>query len=507
VLTLIDDTDAEFFVRDVGRITVPWEKLKWRPYIDDNNVGASPQTVQDMLAVGDLVYLLRTENNGWQLAQVPLVQGAFVALDPMDGATSALIGGFDFFASKFNRAVQSKRQPGSSFKPFIYSAALENGLTTATLVNDAPVVFDDNALETAWRPENYSRKFHGPTRLREALIKSLNLVSVRILRGTGIDAAIDHIRPFGLPASALPRDLSLALGSGGASPWDLATGYATFASGGYRLNHYLIEAIYDSAGSAVYQAASTYVCNTCQQVWQEGLEPVPAEEPLPTYQPAAVTAAVDIIVPLPDPAVNDEVPVYQDTDEMIRHGMEWRPLPAETPLFLGLQNNPALRIISAENAYLIYDMMRDVIQRGTGRRARELGRPDIAGKTGTSNDRRDAWFSGYNGALVATAWVGFDQDRSLGAGEEGGRTALPIWKSFMGVALDEAPDATIPQPSGIVTVRIIPESGLVAPTGYRGAIFELFREGHIPDRQPDDTTDFFNPGNSGLAPTDEETLF
>ena len=179
-------------------------------------------------------------------AQIPQVQGAFVALDPLDGATVALTGGFDFFTSKFNRAVQTKRQPGSSFKPFIYSAALENGFTAATLVNDAPVVFDDDALETTWRPENYSRKFHGPTRLREALVKSLNLVSVRILRGTGLGPAVRHIEPFGLPPSALPRNLSLALGSGGASPWDMAAGFAAFASGGHRLDHYIVERVVDS---------------------------------------------------------------------------------------------------------------------------------------------------------------------------------------------------------------------------------------------------------------------
>jgi penicillin-binding protein 1A len=505
VLATNEDNSAEMFIREVGRTNVAWENLRWRPYVDDNIVGGAPKTIHDFMAVGDVVYLLNTENKGWQLAQMPQVQGAFVALDPKDGATVALAGGFDYFASKFNRAVQTKRQPGSSFKPFIYSAALDNGFTTATLVNDAPVVFDDVQLETAWRPENYSRKFHGPTRIREALIKSLNLVSVRILKGTGIDSALQHIKPFGLPPSALPRDLSLALGSGGASPWDLAAGYSVFASGGYRINHYLIDRVEDSSNATVFRANPTFVCNACQTVWVNEIESGTTSEigdpssDSPGEEPDTSDA-------LPT-AADDEVPLYRNVDEMMQHGLEWRPTVEETPKFLGPTNNQAPRVVSAENAYLIYDMMRDVIQRGTGRRARELGRPDLAGKTGTSNDRRDAWFSGYNGDLVATAWIGFDQDRSLGAGEEGSRTALPMWKYFMHDALAEAPNGLIPRPSGIVTVRIVPESGLVAPAGYQGAIFELFQEGDIPDLHTEDARQFMNLGDVENAETDEETLF
>jgi len=506
VLTTREDNSAEFYIRDVGRTNVAWENLRWRPYIDDNIVGGAPKTIGDLLTVGDLVYLLNTENTGWQLAQMPQVQGALVALDPRDGATVALVGGFDYFSSKFNRAVQTKRQPGSSFKPFIYSAALDNGFTVATLVNDAPVVFDDDQLETAWRPENYSRKFHGPTRLREALVKSLNLVSVRILRGTGIGPALQHIQPFGLPPSALPRDLSLALGSGGASPWDLAAGYSVFASGGYRINHYLIDSIEDTNNVTLFRASPPTVCNDCPPIWANENDPdaIPTDKMPLTDSPDEMPETEDLSSAT---AVDDEVPDYRDVDEMMVHGLEWRPTTEETPRFLSQASNQAPRVITAENAYLIYDMMRDVIQRGTGRRARELGRPDLAGKTGTSNDRRDAWFSGYNGDLVATAWVGFDQDRSLGAGEEGSRTALPMWKYFMQGALAEAPDALIPQPSGIVTVRIVPESGLVAPAGYQGAIFELFREGHIPDLHTDDTRQFMNQGDMETAEDDEETLF
>jgi penicillin-binding protein 1A len=491
-----EDDSAEMYVRSHGYISVPWENLKWRAYINDDIIGGEPESIEEMVAVGDLVYLLNTETKGWQLAQIPQVQGAFVSLDPHDGATVALVGGFDFYTSEFNRAVQTKRQPGSSFKPFIYSAALENGFTTATLVNDAPVVFDDDALETAWRPENYSRKFHGPTRLREALVKSLNLVSVRILRGTGLGPALRHIEPFGLPPSALPRDLSLALGSGGASPWDLAAGYATFASGGFRVDHYVLERVEDSNGNVVFQATPSFVCAQCDSVWFEERD---SDAP-----PETITS--EIISPDAQPGWKNEVPVYSDVAEMTTHGLAWRPTADETPVFFAATPDSAPRIITAENAYLIYDMMRDVIQRGTGRRARDLDRPDIAGKTGTSNDRRDAWFSGFNGDLVATAWVGFDQDRSLGAGEEGSRTALPVWKYFMKEALANTSKALIQRPPGIITARIIPESGLIAPSGYNGAIFEIFREGHVP---------LMNTGDSGSAVSpdgfdnldDDETIF
>jgi len=511
VLATSDDNSADLYIRGIGHTTVPWDNIRWRPYVNDDIIGGAPEKIGELLAPGDLVYMLYTAGNGWMLAQMPLVQGAFVALDPRDGATVALTGGFDFYASKFNRAVQTRRQPGSSFKPFIYSAALENGFTVATLVNDAPVVFDDAALETAWRPENYSRKFHGPTRLREALVKSLNLVSVRILRGTGLGPAIAHIKPFGLPVSALPRDLSLALGSGGASPWDIAAGYATFASGGYRVDHYVIERVLDAGNHIVFETTPNIVCRDCESAWLN--EPAPDEpetaagdrigdDDMPIDEPEPM---LGFAVTEPRPAA--EVPRYRNFDAMARHGLSWRPRPEETPQFFTMADPQAPRVITAENAYLIYDMMRDVIRRGTGRRARELGRPDLAGKTGTSNDRRDAWFSGFNGDIVATAWVGFDQDRSLGAGEEGGRTALPVWKDFMSTALAGTGDATIERPAGIITARIVPETGLVAPAGYAGAIFELFREGHVPEVDEGETGAIFVPGELVTVGEDEEDIF
>jgi penicillin-binding protein 1A len=457
VTRVAGDNSATLFVHDIGFVTVPWDGLRWRAWVDDDTVGPSPRTVADMVAVGDAVYLLKTVNRGWLLAQLPSVQGALVALDPMDGATVALSGGYDFFASKFNRAVQAKRQPGSSFKPFVYSAALEHGFTPATVVNDAPIVFETtSADQEVWRPENNTGRFYGPTRLREGLVKSLNLVSIRVLLRTGIGPAIRHIKPFGFPDSAMPRNPTLVLGSGAAAPRDMAAGYAGFANGGHRIDPYLVERIEDAHGAVVFEAPRKVVCPNCIDQWAGDAD-----------RPASVAGAVP------------EIPVYQDMAEMMAQaGSCWQPAASETPVFPP-DEEQAPRIITAENAYLMYDMMRDVIRRGTGRRALALGRSDLAGKTGTSNDRRDAWFSGFNSELVATAWVGFDQERTLGSREEGSRTALPMWMYFMAEALKGQPETPLPRPPGVVTARISAETGRLALAGTPDGIFELFRESDL----------------------------
>jgi len=494
VTSLNADNAATLFVHDVGYVTVPWSGLRWRAWVDDETVGPTPQTAADMVAIGDVVYLLRTMNRGWLLAQLPSVQGALVALDPMDGATVALSGGYDFFASKFNRAVQAKRQPGSSFKPFVYSAALEHGFTPATVINDAPIVFEStNADQEVWRPENNTGRFYGPTRLREALVQSLNLVSIRILLRTGVGPTIRHIKPFGLPDSAMPRNPTIVLGSGAAAPRDMAAAFAGFANGGHRVDPYLVERIEDAHGAVVFEAPHKIVCLNCVERWASDAE-----------QPMATTRPLPVVMPASDgPSVRpgQEIPVYQDAAEMMAHAGNWRPTPSESPEFLGVSEQ-APRIISAENAYLMYDMMRDVIRRGTGRRALALGRSDLAGKTGTSNDRRDAWFSGFNSELVATSWVGFDQERTLGGREEGSRTALPMWVYFMAEALKGQPESPLPRPSGVITARISANTGLLALADTPDGIFELFRESdlaglgtHINDTLP--VSDFRTPVADG----------
>ena len=425
---------AQVFFEDWGLLPIEIESVAWAaPFISEDAVLAAPTMVSEALTPGDVARFRVLKDGNLRLAQVPEVQGAMVSVDPQDGAITSLVGGFDFYLSNYNRAIQSKRQPGSSFKPFVYSAALENGFTAATIVNDSPIVEASDDLETDWRPNNYSGLFSGPTRLREALVKSLNLVSIRVIREAGIDATVRHLSTFGFDETALPANATLALGAGGVAPIDLVDGYATFANGGYNVDAYLIQRIENVDGEILYESSPGIVCQQCDE---------PAAEKPPEVK--LIDSAIDL---------------YPNT-------------------------RVAKRIISAQNAYLINDMMQDVVRRGTGVAAyRELGRQDLAGKTGTTNDRRDAWFAGFNGDLVAAAWVGFDEERSLGRYEQGAATALPIWIDFMRQAMQGVSHHTLEQPPGIVDVRINPASGLIAAINA-GSIFEKFRIDHIPAREP-----------------------
>lgn len=459
VVTAVADADAEVqqaqVFTDAGRqLTLPWEGLEW--------TGA--ESASALIAPGDIVYIeTKTETTAW-LAPVPDAQGALVSIDPSDGAIVALVGGFDFQLSKFNRVMDANRQPGSSFKPFIYSAALENGFTPATLVNDAPVVFEDKGLGDAWRPENYSGKFYGPTRLRKGFINSRNLVSIRVLRGTGIDNAIDHITQFGFPRDRMPRNLSLSLGSLSVPPLMMARGFTVFANGGYLIEPYIIQRITGDE-EILYEATPAYACGDCiplpddQQQTGDTDKAAPRKTALNRQQPVAAKDAVET----PGNASEQN----EATLELVAP-----PLPA------------APRVINPQNIYLMTDMMRDVIKHGTGRRALVLGRDDLAGKTGTTNNFRDAWFSGFNHALVTTVWLGYDEGKSLGYGEAGSRAALPMWIDYMGPALQGVPEKPLPQPEGIVTVRIDRETGLRVGAGYPDAMFEIFRADRVPPEAP-----------------------
>ena len=343
---------------------------------------------------GAVIRVAQDDKGRWSIIQLPQAESAFISMRPTDGAILSLVGGFDFDRNKFNHVTQAQRQPGSSFKPFIYSAALEKGFTPATVINDAP--FFLSAQQTgsdAWEPQNYDRKFEGPMRLRTALAKSKNLVTVRVMQAIGPKYAQDYITRFGFDPKLHPAYLPMGLGAGAATPIQMIGAYAVFANGGYRVAPYLITRIVDSRGNILSEAA---------------------------------------------------------------------------PAIAG-QN--AERAIDARNAFIMTSLLRDVVRYGTGARAQQLGRSDLAGKTGTTNDNVDAWFCGYNAAMVAVAWIGFDQPRTLGANETGGVAALPIWMAYMGKVLKGTPEVTLPMPEGIITARVNAETGLRDDSGGVSEVF------------------------------------
>jgi penicillin-binding protein 1A len=474
----VDERSAVAWSRGHGRVNLPWTGLSWaRAPLADGSIGPALQRASDVIAKDDVVYVVQERAGTWRMAQVPEAQGAFVAMDPQDGGIAALVGGFDYFGSNYNRAVQAKRQPGSAFKPFLYSAALEQGFTPASVVNDAPLVIDDPSMESAWRPQNNSREFRGPMRLREALVRSRNLVSIRVMHALGPAYATKYIERFGFAENTLPRNLTLALGTAQVSPLEMAGAYSVFANGGYRVDPYYIDRIRGPGGNVVYESQPRFVCQGC-------LDP-------PTGDTAGASDA------LKDGNKEGDAPILSVTsDERSWGGMKY------------LQEKMlAPASISPQNDYLMADMMSDVVRRGTATRALQLKRNDIAGKTGTTNDRRDAWFCGFNSSLVGTAWIGFDQERSLGPGEEGSRTALPMWIYFMGEALQGLPEQHRAQPPGMVTMRISADTGLAARPGESDAIFEMFMAGHLPAEAQADGGNMNTEGSPSGERGGDDSLF
>ncbi len=410
VISVADKT-AELLLKDGKTATLEWEGISWaKPFKTVNYTGRAPKKATDVMAAGDIIRV-REKEGKYHLSQIPNVQGSLVALDPKDGAVRSLVGGFNFTHNKFNRSTQAVRQPGSNFKPFIYAAALNKGYSPASLINDAPIVFHDKNLEGNWRPENSSKKFYGPTRLREALYKSRNLVSIRLLRAIGISTAQDYLALAGFDKTKLPNNLSLSLGSADVTPIQLATGYATFANGGYKVEPYFIQRVDSALGDNLFTAEPAIACDNCENT-----------------------------------ATDQQAP----------------------------------RIYDEKVMFLTYSIMQDVIRRGTARKALVLKRSDIAGKTGTTNDQKDAWFSGFNQDYVATTWVGFDQPSTLGRREFGGTAALPIWIDFMREALKDKQENAPKPPEGIVSVKIDPKSGKRAYSGQTDAVYEYFRSGNEP---------------------------
>ncbi len=421
LVTQVEQSGILVMLRNGEEQAVAWTSMQWaRPFLNSNSMGPVPRKPADIVQPGDIIRVKRLDDDRLVFAQLPAAQSALVTLDPANGAIRALVGGFSFEQSNYNRATQAKRQPGSSFKPFIYSAALDNGYTAASLVNDAPIVFQEAGMAEAWRPKNDNNTFLGPIRLREALYRSRNLVSIRLLQDLGINKTLSYIERFGFRREDLPGNLSLALGTANLTPMEIATGWAAFANGGYKIEPYLIERIDSRDG---------------QQLFVANPRSVPGLTPL-----------------LPSSGVPSSESVPPSAEQ----------------------------IIDPRTSYILTSMLQDVITRGTGRRALALQRADLAGKTGTTNESKDSWFSGYNADLVTTVWSGFDQPASLGRNEYGGTVALPIWMSFMGEALKDRPQRLLPQPPGVVTLRVDPFSGRAATPGNPNAYFEVFKSEDTP---------------------------
>ena len=470
---------ARIYVKDLGSVELPWEKMSWaRRELPDEKTDRAPLQASEIMSRGDVIYTVGNSANSLQFVQVPEAQSALVAMDPKDGAVVALVGGFDYFQSKYNRVTQARRQPGSSFKPFVYAAAFDKGYTPASVVLDAPIVVDEAGMEQPWRPKEDEDKFMGPVRLREAMARSINLVSVRLVRDIGMDYTWNYVQRFGFDKSQLPQDLTMALGTAELSPLQMATAYSTFANGGFKVNSYYIDHIQDAAGNTLFRADPLVACPECGHA----SDPPPAATGDPA-QPAPV-AKSEPHGGAPGAARRDD-----QLDRGERDGKTLIPAKDLAP-----------QIIRPQIAYLLSDMMADVIRHGTAQRALVLNRDDLAGKTGTTNDAHDAWFNGFNGNLVASVWTGFDQDRSLGDGEQGARAALPTWILFMREALAGTPSYKLPPPDGIVTARISPTTGLLASADDPNGIMEKFIEGSLPKSEASETPNNQNPLNDGEKP-------
>lgn len=442
----VSERSITALIKNGESVTLDWEGIRWaKRFINSSAWGSSPRSAAEVTEPGDLIRVTLNAEDKWVLGQVPEVNAGLVALDPNSGAIKALTGGYDFNASTFNRITQAERQPGSNFKPFLYSAALENGYTPATLINDAPLARSD------YRPSNFEGDFMGPIRLKYALTQSKNLVSLRLYEALGEDVVLPYLARFGFKESEIPRnDLTVAIGSHSVLPLEIVTGYAVFANGGYKVEPYLIDHIVNFNDGEVYRAQPVVVCRDCGS--QADVEAMLASNEVPTFEPVI----------------------------------------------------PAPRVIDERTAYIMNTILRSVITEGSGRPvSRAMNRQDLAGKTGTTDDAVDLWFSGFNGDLVTTVYVGYDQPESLGQQEQAATVSTPIWIDFMKVALESTPESSMQQPDGLVSVRINRETGLRSCPNEQGAIFEIFREEELPPYG--DCQSLTNPARPGVQSS--ETVF
>lgn len=473
VVTQVENRSAEVMIAGGRKVQLGWDGLKWaRAFISHERQANPPKSATQILAPGMHIYV-REQQGEWRLSQLPQASSALVALDPTDGAVRALVGGYSFGLTQFNRVTQANRQVGSNIKPFIYSAALDHGYTLASVLNDAPIHEWDAGSGTAWRPKNSPDVYDGPIRLREALAKSKNVVSVRLISGVGIDNTINHLAKFGFHKNDLPRNQTLALGSASLTPLELATGYAVFANGGYLVKPYVITKILDDQNNVIFEHQPIKVCQDCQ------------------------TAAVELTGEAESTATNPSETletVATDANASSQAASSYAP-----------------QVISPQNAFLIAESMKSAIWGGDGwdgtaKNLKALKRRDISGKTGTTNDVKDTWFSGFTPDLVITSWVGFDDAESVlgktawnnnlgvdqvSGGESGARTALPPWQAYAQVALADVPEKFPPAPVGIVSVRIDNKTGLLTQATDNSSSFEYFQQGTEP-------TQYATPNNPAL---------
>jgi len=504
VVTQVGERSAEVMLSGGRNATLDWDGLSWaRKYINNDRQSHAPKLASDVVLPGMHIYV-RPQGPGWRLAQIPNVSSALVSLNPKDGAIQALVGGYSFAMTQFNRATQANRQVGSNIKPFIYSAALDNKLTLATVMNDAPIHEWDEGANQAWRPKNSPEVYDGPIRIREALAKSKNVVAIRLLRTVGIEKTRQHLTKFGFRDKDLPHSETLALGSASLTPLELATGYAVFANGGYLVKPYFITKILDDENNLLFEYQPVPVCAECESRDLAGQ--AAAAEALQAYQQQKQQAEQNTTAADDDAEAQLEAQFAQSNNAA----------PVEPAPFVSTEQPYAPRVISAQNAFLIAEAMKSSIWGGAGwlgtaYRLRELNRQDLSGKTGTTNDVKDTWFSGFNPQLVTTTWVGFDdaesrlgktawnanlgKDQTSGS-ESGAKTALPAWKEFMTFALQDKPQIIVPPPVGISSVRIDIKTGLLTQATDRSSTFEYFIQGTEPKT-------YVNSGVSPL-PTDTE---
>lgn len=508
VVTDVAEDQAAAMLRGGEQIQLTMDSLGWaRPYLSVDARGPAPSTPADVLAVGDVIRVRReiapapadgaraggapadsspTGAEGpayrWMLTQIPAIQGALVSLDPATGAVQALVGGYDFNINQYDHALQAARQPGSGFKPFVYAAALGHGVTPASVYMDAPLVFQDRNLESEYRPDNDSNRYNGPTRLREALYRSINLVTMRVLLDVGAANVLDFARRFGFDTRSFPRNTQLAIGGGtmAVTPMQMATAYAVFANGGHLIEPHIVDEVYGIDGNRIVKAVHPTVCKGCKA----GIEPIDlASLPVSGYRRPGVGTPQGL-EPLPEAlssgaASPEGIAATAGT------------LPAEGPSGEGAAQGERLKVIPAQRvldervAFVMHTMLQDVIRRGTGIRARRLERSDLGGKTGTTNEAADTWFNGYNPDVATTVWVGFPNHGPLGSREYGSNTPLPIWIDYMRTALAGKPEKTPAQPAGVVTMKIDPATGRLASGGDPDAIFEYFLAEHAPKPRED----------------------